>query len=167
MARITEMVQLQHKFLYIGYLLLPVILLFKLCLVGGVLYIGLYLFQNQVNYKNCLKITLIAELVSIIAMLIKTLWLMIDKPATAEDIQSFSPLSLTQLLHINNLPKYLFYPLQLFNVFEVAYWLILAFGIMAFTQQKWGKSLKTVAYSYGMALLMWTVFVVFIQIQFS
>ena len=128
---------------------------------------GLYLLQQNVGYKNCLKITLIAELVSVVAMLIKTAWLMIDKPSNANDLQYFTPLSILQLLHLDELPKYLFYPLQLFNVFELAYWLTLAFGIMAFTQQKLGKSLKTVASSYGVALLIWVIFVVFIQVQFS
>ena len=128
---------------------------------------GLYLLQQNVSYKNCLKITLIAELVSVVAMLIKTAWLMIDKPSNANDLQYFAPLSILQLLHLDELPKYLFYPLQLFNVFELAYWLTLAFGIMAFTQQKLGKSLKTVASSYGVALLIWVIFVVFIQVQFS
>ena len=166
-SRITEMIALQHKFQILGYLFMPVVLILKLWIIAGVLFTGLYLLQQEVNYKNCLKISLIAELVSVVAILVKTTWLMIDKPGNAIDLQYFSPLSLTQLLHINNLPNYLFYPLQLFNVFEVAYWMVLAFGIMAFTHQRWAKSLRTVASSYGLALGIWVIFVVFIQVQFS
>lgn len=167
MTRIKEMIALQHKFQILGYLFIPIYFFLKLWIIAGIIYTGLYLLKQDVSYKNCLKITLIAELVLVVAMLIKTAWLMIDKPSNANDLQYFSPLSITQLLLLDNLPKYLFYPLQLFNVFEVAYWFVLAFGIMAFTRQKVGKSLKIVASSYGVALFIWAVFVVFIQVQFT
>lgn len=166
-GRIAEVLIMQHKYQFIGYLTLPVILLLKLWIIGGIVFTGFYLLRQEVKYKDCLKIVLIAELVPVVAMLVRVAWLMIQKPANAGDIQYFSPLSLMQLINIHNIPKYLFYPLQLFNVFEIAYWLVLAYGIMAFTGWKFEKSLKTVASSYGVALAVWVVIVVFIQVQFS
>lgn len=165
--RITAMIAMQHKFQIFGYLFLPLVLLFKLLVIAGVLLTGLYLLQQEISYKNCLKMTLIAELVSVVAMLVKTAWLMIGKPADANDLQYFSPLSITQILYLDKLPKYLIYPLQLLNVFEFAYWLILTFGVMTFTHQRFAHSLKAVASSYGVALLVWVVFVVFVQVQFT
>lgn len=165
--RITELIFLQHKYQLWGYLFSPILLLLKLWIIAGVVFIGLYLFNQEVSYKNCLKIVVIAELVSVVAMLVRVAWLLIYKPANVADMQYFSPLSITQLFNANTLPKYLFYPIQLFNVFEVAYWLVLAYGIMAFTNFKFGKSLKTVASSYGVALLIWCVIIVFIQLQLS
>lgn len=166
-SRIAATIELQHKFRVIGYLFIPVVLILKLWIIAGILFTGLYLFQQEVNYRNCLKITLIAELVSVVAVFIKTSWLIINPPSNVTDLQYFSPLSITQLINIDKLPKYFFYPLQLFNVFELVYWIVLVFGIMAFTPQKWSKSLQTVASSYGIALSIWAVFVVFIQVQFT
>src|SRR5690606_1673481 len=111
-------VERQHKFQIVGYIFIPVVLLLKLWIIAGVIYTGLYLLQQNVSYKSCLKITLIAELVSVVAMLIKTAWLMIDTPTNANDLQSFSPLSISQLLNLDNIPSYLFYPVQLINIFE-------------------------------------------------
>jgi hypothetical protein len=166
-SRITDMITMHHKYQQIGYLVLPVILLLKFWVLAGIIFIGLYLFNQKIIYKNCLKITLIAELISVVATLVRIVWLVINKPDNINDIQYFSPLSLTQLINIDNFPKYLFYPLQLFNVFEVAYWLVLAYGVMAFTNWNFKKSVKTVALSYGVGLCIWVLCVVFIQLQFS
>jgi len=166
-ARIKDIIEMQHKYQIISYCIYPIILLLKLWSVAGVIFMVLYLLNQEVSYQNCLKITLIAELVSVVAMLVRVVWLLVAKPDNVNDIQYFSPLSLTQLLDLDSLPKYLFYPLQLFNIFEVGYWLVLAYGIMVFTNWKFEKSFKAVASGYGVALAMWAVVVMFIQVQFS
>ncbi|MFT4202379.1 MAG: hypothetical protein QM610_00560 [Chitinophagaceae bacterium] len=165
--RVMEIIHSQVRFQYIGYLVLPVVILLKLVIIAGVLYIGLFLFDGHSQYKHCLNVVLVAELVSVVVVIIRTGWMLVYRPQNANDIQYFSPLSLTQLLNLDKIPKYLFYPLQLCNVFEVAYWLLLAYGIMAFTNWKFGKSMRLVASSYGIALAVWAVVVVFIQVQFS
>ncbi|MEO8852729.1 MAG: hypothetical protein ABI359_03065 [Ginsengibacter sp.] len=165
--RIAEMISFQRKFQNIGYLLISVVLLIKVSLIAGVIFMGTFLISQNISYQNCLKIALIAELVSFIGVLIRTAWLLIHRPDTAQAIQYFSPFSISQLFNIDKIPKYLIYPLQLFNIFELAYWLVLAFGIMTFSEMKFPKSIKVVAGSYGVALFIWTVFIVFIQVQFT
>lgn len=165
--RIRELISFQKKFQYVGYIFIPLILLLKVALIAGVIFIGTLLISQDIYYKNCLKITLVAEVGSLISTLVGTVWLIIDTPETAETIQNFRPLSVTQFLNIGSIPKYLFYPLQFLNVFEVIYWILLAHGIMAFTNFKFGKSLRVVAGSYGVALFIWAVFIVFIQVQFT
>ncbi|HEX8461729.1 MAG TPA: hypothetical protein VF623_09875, partial [Segetibacter sp.] len=86
---------------------------------------------------------------------------------TAQDIQFFYPLSLTQLLNLTQFPSYLIYPLQQLNLFELAYWLLIAAGIKAHTEKTFKQSLKVVTSSYGVALGIWILFVVFIQLQFT
>lgn len=166
-SRITEIISFQHKSQTIGYFIIPIVLFLKLLVIASIIFTGLYLFQQKLSYKNCLKIVIVAELVSIVSTLVRVAWLITDMPKNAKSLEYFSPLSITQFLHLGSLPKYLFYPLQLFNVFEIAYWFVLGFGIMAFTQQRWAKSLKIVASSYGVALGIWVVFVIFIQVQFT
>lgn len=164
--RIMSMIVMQNKFQILGYFFIPVVLLIKLWLISGILFIGIYLFNQQVNFKNCLIIILLAEFVSVSAMFLKTIWLIVDMPNTNE-LQSFYPLSLTQLININNLPKFFYYPLQLVNIFEVTYWFVLAWGVMTFTQQNFIKSFKIVSASYGLALFVWVIFIVFLQFQFT
>jgi hypothetical protein len=71
------------------------------------------------------------------------------------------------LFNPGKIPKYLVYPLQQFNVFEAVYWLLIAGGIRAFTQKSFAQSLKITAASYGIAMLIWCLVIVFIQLQFS
>lgn len=165
--RIKGIIAFQSRFQQLGYIFIPIVLLIKLWILAGVIFTGLFLANRNVSYKDCLKITLIAELVSVSSAIFKVGWLMIDTPARLDDLQYFSPLSISLLLNINEFPKYLLYPLQLFNLFEVTYWIVLVLGIMAFTNMKWGKSLKVVASSYGVALFIWVIFIVFIQVQFT
>ena len=165
--RIKDIIEMQRKYQIIGYCFYPLLMLLKLWLIASVIFMASYLFNIEVSYKNCLKSAIIAELVSVVAMLVRIAWLLVAKPDNVNDIQYFSPLALTQLLNINKLPQYLFYPLQLFNVFEVAYWLVLAYGIMVFTNSKFGKGLKVVALSYGVAMVIWCLVIIFIQLQFS
>lgn len=92
---------------------------------------------------------------------------MIVAPINLEDLQYFSPLCVTQLIDTDKIPKYLLYPLKLINVFEIGYWLILTYGVTVFTNIRFARSLKVVASSYGVALLIWVVFIVFVQVQYS
>lgn len=165
--RIVQVTSFQKKIERIGYLFIPLTLLIKVSSIAGIIFTGTILINQNISFKNCLKITLLAELVTVMAMLVRTGWLIIATPENTEALQYFSPLSITQLINLENVPKFLFYPLQMINVFEIAYWLLLAYGIMVFTNSKFERSLKIVASSYGIALLVWVVFVVFLQVQFT
>lgn len=105
--RVTEIIHNKIKYQYIGYIILPILILLKLSIIAGVIYIGLFLFDSNIKYKNCLNIVLVAELVSIIVSLIRTGWFIIFQPKNTTDIQYFSPLSLAQFLNVEKLPKYL------------------------------------------------------------
>jgi len=71
------------------------------------------------------------------------------------------------------LEPWFIYPLQVLNLFELAYWFVLAYfiGKLAFTEKDKGKpmdlGLKIVASSYGSALLLWVVVVMFFTLNYS
>lgn len=109
--RVTEIISFQRKFQNIGYLFIPFVILIKVSIIAGVIFAGLFLFNQNISYKSCLKITLLAEIVSLISVLVRTVWLIIDMPDTAEAVQYFSPLSIIHLINVENIPKFLFYPL--------------------------------------------------------
>ena len=82
-----------------------------------------------------------------------------------EYIQTFYPLSLLNLVVIENIPQYLIYPLQLINIFELAYWIVLAFLIKVYTNRSFDKSFSFVAGTYGVGLFAWVILVVFLSIN--
>lgn len=165
--RISEAIEINKRFRLLNFFLIPLIYIIKCSILSGIIYIGLILFNQDISYKDCFKIVQLAELAMILAATAKLTWFIFNKPQTIEDLQYFYPLALTQLFVPNQIPKYLIYPLQQLNVFEVLYWLLIAGGIKAFTQKTFAQSLKITALSYGVTMFVWCLVIVFIQLQFS
>ena len=165
--RIDGIIHLTKRLNWISYVAMPVFLSLKWSIVAAIIYAGMFLFNQNITFKYCLKIITLAELVPIIVTLLKLAYFFIYPPSNLQDIQGFYPLSLTAFFSHNKLPSYLVYPLQQFNLFEAVYWLFIAAGIQSFTQNTFGYSLKIVASSYGIALCVWVLIVMFIQLQFG
>jgi hypothetical protein len=92
---------------------------------------------------------------------------------TLEDLQ-FQPLSTMELLNAKSIDPLFVYPLSLINVFELGYFLVLAWLLVNVINEAneerpvgFGKSLKLVTASYGSGLLLWVVFVMFITLNLS
>jgi hypothetical protein len=86
---------------------------------------------------------------------------------TLEDLQFFYPLSAANLFAPNELEAWWVYPFQLINLFEVAYWVILAILLGRALQISTGKAAEYVIKGYGSGLLLWVLLVVFITLNFS
>lgn len=165
--RLQSAIQLILKYEWLSYVILPLLLILKWLIIAGVIYAGLFLFNQEILFGNCYKIVMIAELSIILAALTKFICFLIHRPETIQDIQFFYPLSLVQLFTVKQLPTYMIYPLQQFNLFELAYWFLIAAGIKAYTEKSFKQSFKIVASSYGVGLGIWVLCVVFIQLQFA
>ena len=57
--------------------------------------------------------------------------------------------------------------IQQLNLFEVAYWFLLAYGIKSLGNIDFKNGLKITSLSYGVGLAIWCIFIVFLQLQFS
>ncbi len=167
MKKIEEIIKFNKKFEWLSYVLLPLFNIFKYTLVSIVIFIGVKLFEIDLNFRDCFKITLLAELVSIISSISRTLYLYIYPPMNYEYLQNFNPLGLSTFLNLNSISKFLIYPLQQLNLFEMLYWLLLAYGIKMHGGINYKKALQITSLSYGVGLLIWCIFIVFIQLQFS
>ncbi len=165
--RINQLIELSKRYQLLTYISMPLLLLLKWFLITGVIYTALFLLNKTVLLGDCFKIVIIAELALIIAGLVKLFYFIIYKPQTIHDVQYFYPLAFTQLLNTAHLPSYIIYPLQQFNLFEVAYWILITLGIKEFINQSFLKSLKITASSYGVALIIWVLCIMFIQLQTS
>ena len=82
-------------------------------------------------------------------------------------LQNYNPLGVSGFLKNDTIPKYLLYPIQQLNLFEVAYWFLLAYGIKSLGNIDFKKALKITSLSYGVGLAIWCIFIVFLQLQFS
>lgn len=165
--RINEMITRQRSFLWISYLLIPVMLYIKVILTAGCLFTRVYLVRSDISFRKVVKLAFLSETVFVLSGVVRVILLsFIFRPNTLKELQAFSPLSLLSLLNTDHLPLYLFYPLQVLNLFELCYWILLGVGLADTLKISFPKAFGYVLSSYVPALLVWVLIVMFIQLQF-
>lgn len=162
---------------WLGYVILSILTLTKLTLVVSCLSIGLFFFTNKFYFKASFGVVLVAEFVFLIPALLKIVWFSIfQTDYSLQDLQYFYPLSALNFFDYTSVQPWLIYPLQLLNVFELLYWLLLAEGLSKLNlfiknelqyQISYSQSFGIVAASYGTGLLLWVAIVMFITISFT
>jgi len=84
---------------------------------------------------------------------------------TIEDLMKADVFSLLGWTGAENVPTWLQYPLSVVNVFELGFWILLAGGMSYLLQKRWTQMLGFVAATYGVGLLIWVLFIVFLQLN--
>ena len=165
--QVATMLDFNQKWQWVGYVSLPVVLLLKIAVISSVLYMGTFFFEKKITYKRLFTIVTKAEFVFVLVGLVKLLWLVFQDDYTLQDVQSFYPLSALSVVGYQELQPWFVYPFQTINLFELAYWIILAWLLSKEIQSTTDKALKIVASSYGSALLIWVVAVMFLTLNMS
>ena len=162
----------QKKWWWVSYAITPVLIGIKVLLVAFCLnYVKIISEKlEQVKFRDILTIVLMAEFVFVIAGFYKFFnFYLIDTDYTLETLQTYYPLSLINYKEAISTEKWLAYPLQLLNVFEIMYWGVLAWGIWQLVDKKisYQRSLGYVALTYGIGLLFWVGVVCFLILSVS
>ena len=162
----------QKKWWWVSYAVTPVLIGIKVLLVAFCLNFVKIISEKleNVKFRDILFVVLIAEFVFVIAGFYKFLnFYLIDTDYTLETLQTYYPLSLINYKEAISTEKWLAYPLQLLNVFELMYWGVLAWGIWQLAEKKisYQRSLGYVALTYGIGLLFWVGVVCFIILSVS
>lgn len=166
--QLTETLAFQDKWQWVGYAIVPLLLLLKISIIALVLDIGMFFFEKEIKYKHIFRDVVKAEFVFLLVIIVKTAWLYFFIPNyTFEDLQYFYPLSALSIIGYESLDAWFVYPLQTLNVFEVAYWVALAYFIGKQLNVSISKSFTIVASSYGVALIVWMVGIVFLTLHIS
>ena len=162
----------QKKWWWVSYAITPIMIGIKVLLVAFCLNFVKIVSEKleQVKFRDILTVVLLAEFVFIIAGFSKFFnFYLIDTDYTIETLQTYYPLSLINYKEAISTEKWLAYPLQLCNVFEMMYWGVLAWGIWELADKKisYIKSLGYVALTYGIGLLFWVGVVCFLILSVS
>lgn len=164
--QIIKIIGLAKKWQWISYFLIPVTILFRVVFASTCIYVGLLFLNHSVPYSKIFHIALIADFVFIISSCYKILFLFIHKVNVLEDLQ-FQPLALIHLFNKESVSPIFIYVLNLINIFELFYWLIVAYFLTKLFDMSFLKSIKIVASSYGVGLFVWASFIVFVTLNFS
>lgn len=165
---VQEYMENQKKWWWMSYAVIPLLIGIKILLVAFCLnFIKLLDLPkaDQIKYGDFLFLALLAESVFIIGGFYKFIYFYwINTNYTLEDVQTYYPLSLINFKENISTEKWLAYPLQLINLFELFYWVLLAWGLREFLEGKisYLKSFGLVVITYGVGLLFWTATVCFL-----
>lgn len=166
--RISEFIAVSKRIEWVIYLIIPLYLLLKLFVVACCLSTGALLFGYNVNFSKFFYAALFADLVFIIAPILKLIWFgIISTEYSLTDLQYFLPLSALNLFDPSQLESWLVYPLQLLNIFEVLYWCSLAYHLKNILNKDFVSSLGFVASTYGVGLLLWVIIFMFLTVSLS
>ncbi len=165
--RIEKMFGDFQKWQWIGYVFIPIVVIIRVSFTAVCLYIGCFLANSQVRFKNLFKVSLLADFVFVLAGITKLIILIFFKDVSKLDDLQFQPLSFLELFHRDSVDKLFFYPFSLINVFELLYWLVLAWLLSGLLKKPFENSLKRVASSYGTGLLLWVLFVMFLTVNLT
>lgn len=168
MEKVEQSLALKSKWEWVSYAIIPVLVIIKISIVATVIDIGCFFFDKRLNYKKIFNIVVRAEYIFLLIIIIKIVWFYFFKPNfTLEDLQYFYPLSALNIVGYDGLNAWWIYPFQVLNLFELAYWFILAYLIGKELKIATDKGLSIVASSYGVALLIWVVGFMFFTLNVS
>lgn len=141
------------------FLTIPVIYLWKFTVIGFIIWVGSFLFGYRVSYAECWGIAVVSEFVFLIPELVKIFWFLffVGDPQYY-DVIAFYPLSLMHFFDYTQLDKRYIYPLKALNLFEVAYWFVLATGIHFFAHKQKKVAYLIVLCSYSLIFFLWLLF---------
>lgn len=166
--RIKATLDLRRQVNWIAYAFIPLVLLIKISFTAFCLNVGTLAAQVKIGFIKLFRIALVAELIFILANLIRAFWIAyFSDIETLQEVQYFYPLSLINFFSPESIESWYAYPIITANLFEVAYILALALGIHWTTRKSYRQSLGLTLTSYGTGLLIWAVFVVFLSINLS
>ncbi|WP_340155372.1 hypothetical protein [uncultured Winogradskyella sp.] len=167
-AQIEKIIEFQSKWIWVKYVITPLLLLLKISIIAAIIDIGCFFFSKEIKYKILFNIVVKAEFIFLLVIIFKIVWFYIFQPDyTLEDLQYFYPLSALNIVGYQSLKAWFVYPFQVLNIFEVAYWFVLAYLIGKEINETTDKGLSIVASSYGVGLLIWVVGVMFLTLNMS
>lgn len=166
--QVNRILSFNRKWEWISYLLLPIILLLKIALIAKILDAGIFFIDQDLSYGKLFSLVLRAEFIFLGIPIAKFLWFyFIQTDFELFDLQTFYPLSLLNFTDINKLDQWFIYPLQILNLFEIIYWLVLAYGIKKMLKIPYYRAFNSVMLSYGICLFIWIVAVMFFYLNAS
>ena len=156
----------KRRWSWVQYVVLPLSLWLKTTLIAWILAIGGFFQGIELPHKTYWNIALKAEFIYIIMGLVKLLWfVVIETDFDLARVQLFIPFSLESILQTENMPRWAIYPLQLINFFQITYWVFLILLLNEVTASK--KGFYVVLNSYGPALFIWMIFIMFLTLNLS
>jgi hypothetical protein len=144
------------------------ILTIKCFLMALILYAGLF-FANKyqgVQLGSLFTVAVYAESIIVLGGMLKVI-IGAQSNLTYSEFTLFAPLSVLSMLDISSVHSIWYYPLQLLNVFEVVYCLLLIYFFSQELNIQKSESSKVVMGSYAFSMSFWLILILFLTLNFT
>ncbi|WP_299157484.1 hypothetical protein [uncultured Tenacibaculum sp.] len=168
--QIKELIESKKEWSWMPYVFVFVLIIIRTSLITLCLNIGVFFYdtENKIKFIKLFRVTLIGEFVLVFVGFVRLIYfLFIKVEYTLQDIQQYYPLSYINFLDIKNIEPWLIYPMQTINLFEIAYFFVLVYGLHKLLKNKYSKSFEIVAVSYGAGLIIWLGLVMFLTLNLT
>ncbi len=168
--RSMELFAKMKSFSWTAYLLTPLILLIKFSVLTLIIYIGVFFsdMQKEISMGKVFTVVVASEVIILFASVAKLLWFtFFAGNYTLDEMGFFYPLSLINLFTQSEVAAYWVYPLQLVNIFQLFYILILAAGLSKISTIKRETTDRIILSTYFPAMALWVVLIMFLTINNS
>jgi len=163
---ITELIKSDRDQQWINYPYVLLVIFAPTIATMFLLYIGAIFKEHELKLKSIFRISLESHAVFacsyFIIVIMKVLKIIKITPANVNDW--FGLQSALVFFKQMDIPVWLRYPLQCFNLTELLFVFALSYGYAKITQSKYLKSLGWVALVYGLGLIFWIILSIFIDI---
>lgn len=162
----AQLLERWQRMRWLSFVIAPLMLLLRLSLVSLCLFVGGFFFADMSGrkYRDWWGIALKAQavLLSYSAALC-----IVNLTAGANQAMALSKYSSLLFLGGDSLAQWIKIPLAAVNVFEIAYWLVMAHLVAVQTENRFAASFKFVLSSYGVGYLFYIVFLMFLVLYLS
>jgi hypothetical protein len=168
--RSMELFEGLKKYSWIGYAFFPIVLLIKFSLISIIIYTGVFFCElhERISFRDVFGVVVASEIVFLIVSLVKFLWFcFFAGNYDLNDMNFFYPLSLSNLFSQSEVDKIWIFPLQIFNLFQIIYILLLSYGLYVQTGIQQAKTEKVILISYLPGLVVWVALIMFLTIDSS
>jgi hypothetical protein len=167
--QLEKILNIQNILDNLNILLTFIFIFIKTIIITCVIYCGVLFFcKKRIVFNQIWNLILKAEFIFLLVPFFKIIWFyFFQTNYNLEDIQNFYPFSAINISGWKNLESWLIYPLQILNLFELAYIIYLSYLVGKVTNTNTDNGFKIIMYSYVPTMLLWVCVVMFLTLSMS
>jgi len=162
---VTQLIDQQRIYQKFGYGFVPIILLLRGLYTSACLVIGNLFTEQNLKFSQCFNMAIKADIIFLIELIMRIDYFSIFKADSVQEIDVHL-FSIVQWVGVDNIEKWQLYPMNVSNIFELIYWILLTLFLSYYTKKSFVNSLGFVTKTYGFGLLLWIAFVMFLVLNF-
>jgi hypothetical protein len=162
-AEIQHTFVLLRKWEWLSIILNLFIILLRIISTTTIIYIGFFFFDKRIPFSKIFLYVTICEVIFIMQLTVRIIYFSILPPTSLNDLKII-PLSILSLLSYEKIDEWMYYALNLFNMFDLVYFIALCFIFSKKQHLSLKKSFNVIFYTYGIGLFLVMIFISFLQL---